>query len=161
MAKVTLNSTRRYPFTNVAPYGNLSVQVFPLKTNASGGALDADSSAPLAIGDVVDLGPLQEGLRLDDAQIIVTTGMSTSASPVTGSLGFAYEDGVNDAEVPQNAAYFGSGLALSIVGRVRAAGSTLVTLPKPARLILTTAGMANAKASDVKVLVFGEQVGAR
>ena len=37
----------------------------------------------------------------------------------------------------------------------------LLTLAKPARLILTTAVAANAKASDIKVLVYGEQVGAR
>jgi hypothetical protein len=158
MAKVTLNTARKRPFTGVAPYGNLSVQAFSLKTNASGGALDADSSAALAIGDVVDLGPLQEGLRLDDAQIIITTGLTAS---VTGSLGFAYEDGVDSAEVPQDAAYFGSGLALATAARVRATGSKLVVLPKPARLTLTTAGAANAKVSDIKVLVFGEQVGPR
>jgi hypothetical protein len=78
---------------------------------------------------------------------------------VTGSLGFAYEDGVDSAEVPQDAAYFGSGLALATAARVRATGSKLAVLPKPARLILTTAGAANAKASDIAVLVFGEQVG--
>ena len=46
-------------------------------------------------------------------------------------------------------------------GRKRATGTKLLTLPKPARLILTTAVAANAKASDLKVLVYGEQVGAR
>jgi len=107
---------------------------------------------------VIDLGPLPEGLRLDDAQIIVTTGMTAT---ITGSLGFKYEDGADTTEAPQDAAYFGSGIDLAAAGRKRAAGTKLLTLAKPARLILTTAVAANAKASDIKVLVYGEQVGAR
>jgi hypothetical protein len=39
--------------------------------------------------------------------------------------------------------------------------SLLVTLPKPAKLILTTGGAANAKASQLDVLVIGELTGAR
>ncbi len=127
-------------------------------TLASGAAADSDSTAAIAAGDVIDLGPLPEGLRLDDAQIIVTTGMTAT---ITGSLGFKYEDGTDSTEAPQDAAYFGSGIDLAAAGRKRATGTKLLTLPKPARLILTTAVAANAKASDLKVLVYGEQVGAR
>ncbi|MOA70660.1 hypothetical protein D3C78_1996980 [compost metagenome] len=63
--------------------------------------------------------------------------------------------------MPQDAAYFGAGIDLAAAGRKRATGSKLVTLPKPARLILTTAVAANAKVSDIKVLVSGEQLGDR
>lgn len=157
MATVSLKSALKRQFGNT-PYGNLSVLSFALTTLASGAAADSDSTAAIAAGDVIDLGPLPEGLRLDDAQIIVTTGMTAT---ITGSLGFKYEDGTDSAEAPQDAAYFGSGIDLATAGRKRAAGTKLLTLAKPARLILTTAVADNAKASDLKVLVYGEQVGAR
>ena len=157
MATVSLKSALKRQFGN-NPYGNLSVLSFALATLASGAAADSDSTAAIAAGDVIDLGPLPEGLRLDDAQIIVTTGMTAT---ITGSLGFKYEDGTDSTEAPQDAAYFGSGIDLAAAGRKRAAGTKLLTLAKPARLILTTAVADNAKASDLKVLVYGEQVGAR
>lgn len=157
MATVSLKSALKRQFGNT-PYGNLSVLSFALATLASGAAADSDSTAAIAAGDVIDLGPLPEGLRLDDAQIIVTTGMTAT---ITGSLGFKYEDGTDSTEAPQDAAYFGSGIDLAAAGRKRATGTKLLTLAKPARLILTTAVAANAKASDLKVLVYGEQVGAR
>lgn len=157
MATVSLKSALKRQFGNT-PYGNLSVLSFALTTLASGAAADSDSTAAIADGDVIDLGPLPEGLRLDDAQIIVTTGMTAT---ITGSLGFKYEDGTDSTEAPQDAAYFGSGIDLATAGRKRAAGTKLLTLAKPARLILTTDVADNAKASDIKVLVYGEQVGAR
>ena len=79
----------------------------------------------------------------------------------TCSLGFKYEDGVDDTGVPQDAAYLGTGLALSSTGRVRANTGKLVTLPKAARLIMTFAGANNDEAGAVKVLVSGELAGAK
>ena len=155
MATVSLKSALKRQFGN-NPYGNLSVLSFALTTLASGAAADSDSTAAIAAGDVIDLGPLPEGLRLDDAQIIVTTGMTAT---ITGSLGFKYEDGTDSTEAPQDAAYFGSGIDLAAAGRKRATGTKLLTLAKPARLILTTAVAANAKASQIDVLVSGELQG--
>lgn len=157
MATVTLKNLFQRQFGNV-PYGNVTNLLFLLATNAAGAATNSDSAAAIASGDVIDLGPLPDGMRLDDASVFVTTGMSAT---ITGSLGFKYEDGVDSAEVPQDAAYFGAGIDLAAAGRKRATGSKLVTLPKSARLILTTAVAANAKASDIKVLVSGEQAGPR
>ena len=157
MANVTLKNLNLRQFGNV-PYGNVTNLVFALATNAAGAAVNSDSAAAIASGDVIDLGPLPEGMRLDDASVFVTTGMTAT---ITGSLGFKYADGVDSAEVPQDAAYFGTGIDLAAAGRKRATGSKLVTLPKPARLILTTDVAANAKVSDIKVLVSGEQVGPR
>lgn len=157
MATVKIKSAHMRQFGNV-PYGNVTTLAFALATAANGGAIGADSAAAIGIGDVIDLGPLPEGMRLDDASVFVTTGMTAT---ITGSLGFKYEDGVDSAAVPQDAAYFGAGIDLAAAGRKRATGSKLVTLPKPARLILTTAVAANAKVSDIKVLVSGEQLGDR
>ncbi|OLU22959.1 hypothetical protein BVH03_22175 [Pseudomonas sp. PA15(2017)] len=159
MAKVTLRQYGERQFGGAAgAYGNTTTLRFQLVTIANGSAQNADVSTPIASGDVVDLGPLPEGFRLDDAQILVTTGMTAT---ITGSLGFAYEDGVDDAGVPQDAAYFGAGIDLAAAGRKRTTGSKLVVLPKPARLILTTAVAANAKASAINVLVSGELQGPR
>lgn len=145
-------------FGGAVPYGNMSVLAFTLSTNATGAVIDSNSTAAVALGDVIELGHLPEGFRLDDAQIIVTTAMTEA---VTGSLGFKYVDGADSTEVPQDAAYFIKDGALSAAARVRASGTKLVTLPKPAVLTLTTGGAANAKVSDIQILVSGEQLGPR
>lgn len=157
MATAKIKNAHMRQFGNV-PFGNVTTLAFALATAANGGAINADLATPLAIGDVVDLGPLPEGMRLDDASVFVTVGMTAT---VTGSLGFKYEDGVDSTEAPQDAAYFGAGIDLAAAGRKRATGSKLVTLPKPARLILTTAVAGNAKVSTINVLVSGEQLGNR
>ena len=77
-----------------------------------------------------------------------------------GNLGFKYT-GTDSADVPQDASYFLKDGDLATVGRVRANGSKLVTLPKPARLILTVSGAANAKASEIQIIVTGELKGPR
>ncbi|MDY0190699.1 MAG: hypothetical protein RBR22_08200 [Desulfuromonas sp.] len=158
MATVKVKSQAYRPFGATVPYGNTTTLAFGLKTNSAGAAINSDSTAALGIGDVVDLGPLPAGIRLDDASILVTTGMTAT---ITGSLGFVYEDGVDSTDVPQNSVYFGAGIDLAAAGRKRATGSSLVKLPKPARLILTTAVAANAKVSDIKFLVTGELIGAQ
>ena len=157
MATVKVKSQAYRQFGATVPYGNATTLAFLLATNAIGAVLNSDSTVAVGIADVIDLGPLPEGMRLDDATVLVTTGMTAT---ITGSLGFVYEDGVNSTEVPQDAAYFGAGIDLAAVGRKRASGSKLIKLPKPARLILTTAVAANAKVSDIKILVTGELLGA-
>ena len=144
-------------FGGFSPYGNVTALAFFLATNATGAVIDSDSTAAVASGDVIDLGELPAGMRLDDAQILIKTGMTAT---ITGSLGFKYAD-TDSTEVPQDAAYFISAGDLATAGRLRANTGKLVTLPKPARLILTTAVAANAKASDIKVIVSGELKGPR
>ena len=144
-------------FGGFSPYGNVTALAFFLATNASGAVIDSDTTVAVARGDVIDLGELPEGMRLDDAQILIKTGMTAT---ITGSLGFKYAD-TDSTEVPQDAAYFISAGDLATAGRLRANTGKLVTLPKPARLILTTAVAANAKASDIKVIVSGELTGPR
>ncbi len=158
MATVKLKGLGRRQFGLTAPYGNLSSLSFALTTIASGAADNSDSTAAIGIGDVIDLGPLPEGMSLQDASIFVKTGMTAT---ITGSLGFQYEDGVDDTTVPQDAAYFIAGATIATAGRYRANTGNLVVLPKPARLILTTAVAANAKVSDIKVIVSGELKGFR
>lgn len=158
MATVKKTQFRARQFHN-APYGNSAQLPFQLKTNATGAAIDSDSTAALGIGDKVVIGSLQEGMRLDDSLVTISTALSAS---VTANLGFEYEDGIDSTDVPQNASYFGAALVLSAAARLRnATANAPVVLPKPANLILTIAGAANAKASQLDVVVYGEFVGPR
>ena len=158
MANIKLKNPHMRQFGGFTPYGNVTSLSFELKTNSSGAAVDSDSASAIAAGDVIDLGPLPAGMRLDDASIFVATGMTAT---VTGKLGFRYEDGIDSTEVPQDDDYFGTGFTIDTAGRYRANTGNLVTLPKPARLILTTAVAANAKASEIKVVITGELTGPR
>ena len=158
MATIKVKDNRSNQFGGFAPYGNLTTLRYPLSTDATGAAINATANTPIVAGTVVDLGSLPEGFLLEDVLVIVQVGMTAT---ITGSLGFVYEDGVDDAAVPQDAAYFGAGLNLATAARLRMSTSKLVTLPKPARLILTTAVADNAKASAITVAVHGERTGAQ
>ena len=140
-------------FGGFTPYGNLTTLRATLETTATGAVLNADSAAAIAVGDVVVLEKLPEGFLLEDAQVIVSTGMTATA---TGSLGFIYADGKDSTEVPQDAAYFGAGLDGAAVARIRTASAKKpVRLAKEAFLVWTHAGAANAKAARVEVTVLG------
>jgi hypothetical protein len=140
-----------------SPYGNVMALEYNLTTNAAGAMVNSDSTAAIASGDVVRVGLLPAGFRLHDSLTIVSTAMTAA---VIGNIGFAYEDGVDDAGVPQSATYFNSAASLNAAGRVRATGTTKpVTLPKPAWLTVTTGGAANAKAAVVDIIVYGEFAG--
>lgn len=140
-----------------SPYGNTTTNKFTLETTATGAVKNGSSTVALAIADEVVLGVMEAGFRLDDMEIVVSTAMTAL---VTGSLGFKYVDGVDSTVVPQDATYFGTGLVLNAAGRLRNATSkAIVTLPKPANLVLTIAGAANAKVSYVDVVIQGELIG--
>lgn len=135
-----------------SPYGNLTAFRYVLKTTASGAVEGGDSAAAVAAGDTVKIGLLPAGFRLIDSEVIVKTGMTAT---ITAAVGFAYADGVDSAVTPQDDAYFGSGLDVAAAGRLRnATANGSVTLPKEAWLTLTTAVAANAKASELEIIVF-------
>ena len=153
MATIT-QSQSAHNNLGITPYGNLTALHFVLETNATGAAINSNSTAAIAIGDVVRLGVLPAGFKLTDSQVVVQTGLTAA---VTGKLGFAYVDGVDVVGVAaQDDDYFGTGLVLSAAARLRnATSNSAVTLPKDAYLTLTTAGAANAKAARVEVTVLG------
>lgn len=144
-----LNSSARF---GGVPYGNSASLPFKVVTASNGALFDSDTSTGIASGDKVRIGVLEAGTQLIDALTIVSTGFTAT---VTGSLGFEYVDGVDSADVPQNATYFGTGITLATAGRYRASNNAVavVTLPKDAYLILTTAVAANAKAAVVDVVI--------
>lgn len=135
------------------PWGNLSALRYSLATTAAGAVINGSSGAPVAENDVIQLGHLPAGFRFVDSEVIVKVGMTAT---ITGDLGFAYKDGLNDTAVPQDADYFGVALNLAAAARLRNAttNATLV-LPKDAFLTLTVKTANNAKASDIEVVIFG------
>lgn len=159
MATIKKKFIGEQQFGGMVTHGNLTTFRAVLQTGADGKVLSADQAVALAIGDKVYLEKLPEGMFLEDAQAIVSTAMTAN---VTGSLGFEYVDGVDNAAVPQDAAYFGAALNLAAAARLRANGAKpLVKLPKAAYLVLTIAGAANAKASRIDFTVQGERMGPR
>lgn len=135
------------------PWGNLTALRYTLKTNAAGAVINADSAAAIAVNDVVNLGHLPAGFRFVDSQVNVVTGMTAT---ITGDLGFTYKDGVDSTATPQKADYFGAGLNLATAARLRNATSNAgIVLPKDANLALTVKTVANAKVSEIEVVIFG------
>lgn len=158
MATITRKKILNQTQFGGTPYGNRSALSFNLTTNAVGAFTESDVATGIALGDVVRLGVLPAGFRLTDSQAVVSNAFTAL---VTGSLGFAYVDGVDSATVPQSATYFGTGLVLNAVGRLRNATTNApITLPKDAYLILTTAGAANAKVAVMDIDIAGVLTGA-
>ena len=157
MATIKKLGTGRNQFGGFTPYGNLTTLRATLVTLANGAVQGADIKTAPAVGDVIVLETLPQGYVLEDAQVIVSKALTAT---VTGSLGFVYVDGVDSTEAPQDPAYFGAGIDLATVARVRATGAKApVKLAKNAYLTLTIAGAANAKDGQVDVIVHGERMG--
>lgn len=153
------NSFLTHYYGATVPYGNESVLSYRLETNDEGIIVESDGAEAIAVNDVIDIGELPEGFLLADAQLFVMEAMTTG---VTAKLGFKYEDGEDDADVPQDDEHFiAAGADLATAGRIRADGGNLVILPKTARLILTVAGAAVDKASKIRVVVTGELTGSK
>ena len=157
MAKVIKNTYQDNQFGGTTPWGNTSNLVFELETTTKGFLVGTSYNKALAANDVVVLGELPEGYRLDDASLIVEKALKTAT---TGKVGFAYQDGVDHTTIKQDDAYFGSALNLAAVGKLRATNTKLVRLPKPAYLIVTLSGAAQDAAGKVSVIVTGELMGA-
>jgi hypothetical protein len=142
-----------------APYGDMiAISDFNLTTNASGVPADADAgSTALVVNDIIRLGILPAGLRLLDYIGVISDAFTASS---THDLGFAYVDGVDSTAVPQNAAYFASGVSLASTAVQRKTTITPpVTLPKDAYLILTNKGANQAAVGVLDITVIGQAVG--
>lgn len=158
MPTITKNRYQDSQNFGQTPYGNLTVLEYGLTTNAAGAVVGSDSVAAVASGDVIRLGILPAGFRLHDSLTIVNDAFTAS---VTGTLGFAYVDGVDSTVVPQDADYFNAAAAINTAGRYPASNTAVVpvTLPKDAWLTLTTGGATHNTAANAVVLVTGEHVG--
>lgn len=155
MVKIHVRNNGGNRFGGV-PYGNMAVEHYRIVAKEDGTILGADAYGPPKANDVLVLGVLEQGFRLDDAQIIVKTGMS---SGITADVGFVYADGADDANVPQDAAYFASAADFASAARIRCQSAKLVTLPKQALLTVTLKGADSEAAADIDILIYGEKFG--
>lgn len=119
-------------------YGNAWVGTYNFTTNASGVLAASDQTTAVVQTNVVRIGLLPAGLELHDCLSICSDAFTTS---VTHKLGFAYVDGTDSTDVPQDDDYFFAALAAT-VGRTVAnnTGVRPLTIPKDAYLILTVNG---------------------
>ncbi len=143
------NLATQHPRHNTA-LGNMIVERYQLQVTAG-----LVNGVDIATGDVIILGILPAGWRLmpQFAKIVVSDAFGTG---VTGTVGFAYIDGVDDTAVPQDADYFL--LSNTLASTVSLSGNntavTAVTLPKSAYLTVTLGGTshdASAAAMDVYI----------
>lgn len=158
MATITKKALKNEKQVTGTPYGTSITLQLSVATTATGAVVGGDSTSAVASGDVVRVGIIPAGMRLDNATTLVSTAWTAS---VTAKVGFAYVDGVDSTAVPQDDDYFGAAVALNTAGRYSASNVAVrpVILPKDAYLTLTTAGAANAKASQTDVLVEVTNVG--
>lgn len=158
MATLKIDGASRARFGN-KPFGNDSVKRFPVETDSAGILKNSrDATVALAVNDVITMGLLQAGMVPDTMKVIVSNHFGAG---VTASFGIAYVDGVDSAELPQSATYFGAGIVLSAVGEIQVPiKAKLAPLPKDAYLTMTVTGAAVAEAGYADVVVKGEQLGA-
>lgn len=157
MPTITKKHLGDQQFGGFTPYGNITNYRATLQTTAAGAVVNSDSTAQAVVNDVIRLQRLPAGYELQDAQTIISDHFGAG---VTGSLGFLYVDGVDAAEAPQDAAYFGSGLVLSAAARLRTTSSKApVKLAKEAYLVLTVTGAAIAEVGRADFIVSGERFG--
>ena len=159
MATVTKKYVKSEPAQiGGVPYGNYTGLRFTFETNASGVYVNSDQTTAVLNGDVVRIGVLPAGMRLDDCLNAISDAF-TAAS--TADIGFAYVDGVDSTAVPQDADYFDAALALDGQGRTRGLNLAVrpVVLPKDAYLTLTIGGANLAAVGVLDVVVYGVLTG--
>jgi hypothetical protein len=166
MAKILIKNPAPVEFGGT-PYGNTQVRPFTLKTTETGVPVGSNPVKTIEAGDTVALGALRAGMHLHSAVIIVSQGVG----PLSGRLGFAYADGVDDTperakkegrpHVPQDLDYFFVGQSLAAAIRKPTESTKApVTLPKDAVLTWTNTSGVSTGPGQVDILVYGEDRGA-
>lgn len=133
MAKIKKFVAGTNQFGGFSPFGNVTALNYSYATNATGVVIGSDTTAPVAIGDIIYVGTAPQGFTFHNIY-------GTNAK-----VGFEYVNGVDSTELPQNA-------------DIKTA--LLVPLPKDAHIYVTanSAGALNAKYSFALV---GELTGPR
>jgi hypothetical protein len=155
MANVTKKQlAQELQFGSGAPYGNYTGLHYTFETNSSGVYVNSDQTTAVVQTNVVRIGILPAGMRIDDFLCIISDAFTGSA---TANIGFAYTDGVDSSAVPQDADYFDAALALDGTTRTRGLNLAVrpVKLPKDAYLILTIAGADLAAVGVMDIIVYG------
>ena len=154
MAEYTLDGAVQR-FGGLMPAGNITGYYIQIKTDEEGKVVGLKADAAPAAGDVLRLKKLPAGMILQDALIVV----SKAIGGLSGSLGFAYADGVDVEAVPEDEAHFGANITLSAAARLRCTtAKAMVRLPKEAWLTLTVVGAPTGE-GVADIVVFGERLG--
>jgi len=156
---VTKTRARKLPDPNFdgVPYGNVAALDYHFETNSSGIMVDSDQATAILKTNIVILGIINGGMKLEDAVAIVSDAFTSSA---TMDIGFQYVDGVDDADVPQDADYFFDGAAMDALARLRMSTTNPpVILPKDAYLTVTPLVADLDAVGVLDVLVYGAMVG--
>lgn len=141
-----------------APYGNVWADNFNYTTNASGVAADSNAAIATAVNDVVRIGMIEAGTVLHGAEAIISDAFTAST---TADIGFLYVDGVDDAAVPQDAAYLFAALNTAATGRTNSnVAKAPVRLAKDAYVVLTRKGADDASVGILDMVVRGIKDGA-
>lgn len=160
MAKVMATEAIHARHTVSASFGNLSRLQVPMETNSSGVLIGSSQKTALIIGDIVRLIRIPKGTKIGLGTDIPISDAFTAGTTI--QVGFEYADGVDDAEFPQDAAYFHAAGSTAAVARLN---TTPVrkprVLPKDAWVIATIAGANHAAAGRLDVLLDVQYQGIR
>lgn len=158
MSTIKKNGIDKAQHFGGTPYGNLSIFNHNMTLNSSGVFADSNDATVLAIADVVQMGRLQAGMRLDDWHLIISNAFKASSAC---KIGFAYVDGVDSTAVPQDDDYFfATATVLTSIAVLRkVVGNLPVVLPKDAYIIWTHEGAVADEASVAELVVMGELLG--
>lgn len=160
MANVMATEATHARHTVLASSGNLSRLQLPMETNANGVLIGSSKKTALAIGDIVRLLRMPKGTLIGLGTDIPISDAFTAGTTI--QVGFEYADGVNDADFPQDAAFFHAAGSTAAVARLN---TTPVRkpriLPKDAWVIATIAGANHAAAGRLDILLDVEYQGIR
>lgn len=154
MATITRKKIASYDSFGGTPNGNQVALPFDLATSAAGVWTDGSGTAAPTAADTLRLGILPAGMLIQDALAIISDVFTATA---TIKLGFAYVDGVDDTDVPQDADYFYAALAMDALGRTRANNTAVkpLRLPKDAYLVADWDVATNAVVGRADFIVYG------
>ena len=160
MADILKTGAKGLPFphfSHSSPYGNATSLPYDLVTVA-GVATPSDKATVVADGDVVILGVLPAGMRLDSLSAKVSAAFTALT---TFKLGFRYVDGVNSDAVNEDDDYFTADLSGTTLGSSVNGLAKTVIIPKDAYLIATVTTLQTAGESGVlEAVVNGVLTGA-
>lgn len=158
MSDIKLNGIDKARRFGGVPYGDLSSLKYRLTLNSSGVIANSDDATALAIADVVKLGVLPAGMKMEDWHLLISDAFKAASAC---KIGFAYVDGVDVAAVPEDDDYFfATATVLTATGVLRkVVGNHPVVLPKDAYIIWTHEGALADEASDCELIVTGELLG--
>lgn len=139
-------------FTAGAHYGNLTRLQLPMETNAVGALIGSNQKTALQIADVVFLRRLPKGTLIGLGTDTPVSDAFTAATTV--SFGFQYADGVDDANFPEDAAFFHAAGSTAALGRLNTTPNVQPkVLQKDAWVIATIGGAAHASAGRLDLLL--------